>query len=90
MDSTLETPVNAQPDQSVPSQPVSVKDDKAEIKALLAEARNTKEMLQDFNTAIQNGTYQGHQMLAVAKGLSFLQAILNQNTAHIKNLQERL
>lgn len=62
----------------------------AELKALLAEARNTREVLMDFNTAIGNGTYQGHQMLAVAKGCAFLQAILGQNAAHIKSIQDKL
>ena len=84
----METLVNAQESQATPQEPLV--DDKVQVKALLAEARNTKEMLQDFQTAIHNGTYQGHQMLAVAKGVAFLGAILNQNKAHIDALQEKL
>lgn len=64
-------------------------DEKAQLTALLAEARNTKIVLEDFKAAVQNGSYQGHQMLGIAKGLAFLDAIINQNKAHIHNLQER-
>ena len=68
----------------------TVKDDRETIKALLAEARSTKTVLEDFETAVKNGSYQGHQMMALAKGLSFVAAILAQNKAHVINLQERL
>lgn len=71
-------------------QEAPVVDDKVQLKALLAEARQTKEMLEDFKAALYMGTFQGGKMLAVAKGVSFLEAILNQNLAHIKNLQTRL
>lgn len=64
--------------------------EKAQIKGLLAEARNTREMLLEFKAAVESGEYQGHKMLALAKGVSFLVAIINQNSAHIDNLQERL
>ena len=74
------------------SQPVSEapKEDKVQVKALLAEARNTRDMLVDFRAAIETGTYSGGKMLAVAKGLAFLEAILNQNQAHLHNLQDRI
>lgn len=67
-----------------------VVDETVQIKALLAEARNTREMLLEFKSAVESGEYQGHKMLALAKGLSFIVAIVNQNAAHIDNLQERL
>lgn len=79
-------------ENEVIDQPVvetSAVDEKAQLKALLAEARNTKIVLEDFRSAVNTGTYNGHQMLAIAKGLAFLDAILNQNKAHISNLQER-
>jgi len=88
MDSTLETPVNAQPEAPASSQAVS--EDKSQLKQLLAEARNTREMLLDFETAVKNASFQGHAMLPVAKGMAFLQAILAQNKGHIDNLQDRL
>ncbi len=92
MDSTLETPVNAQPEAPASSQTSSdtKKAEVAQIKGLLAEARNTKEMLEDFQSSVLTGSYTGGQMLKIAKGLAFLDAILGQNKAHIKNLQERL
>jgi len=67
-----------------------VSEDKAQIKALLAEARNTKVMLEAFGGAVASGTFHGSKMLDLAKGLAFLDAILNQNKAHIDNLQQRL
>lgn len=63
---------------------------KDQIKALLAEARNTREMLVGFASAVETGTYSGGKMIELAKGLSFLDAILRQNNAHIQNLQDRL
>lgn len=96
MDSTLETPVNAQPNSPEPSPSLSENSsdvnaaERQQLKGLLAEARQTREMLTDFEAAIKNGTFQGHQMLQIAKGLAFLIAILQQNKAHIKNLQERV
>lgn len=64
--------------------------DRETIKALLAEARNTKEVLEDFQIEIQNGTFKGHAMITLAKGLSFLGAVIAQNKAHVDNLQARL
>lgn len=64
-------------------------EEKAQAKALLAEARNTKQMLEAFSGAVQSGTFHGSKMLDLAKGLAFLEAIMNQNHAHIKNLQAR-
>ena len=59
-------------------------------KALLAEARATRDVLVDFRSAIESGNYNGHQMMKLAKGLAFLEAILAQNQAHIKRLSEVL
>ena len=64
--------------------------EKTEVKALLAEARATREMLVSFASAIESGTFVGVQMINVAKGCAFLDAILRQNNAHIHNLQQRL
>lgn len=66
------------------------KDNKADVKGLLAEARNTRDMLVGFRAAVESGTYHGSKMLDLAKGLAFMDAILNQNNTHIKNLQERM
>ncbi len=67
------------------------KAEKAQLKALLAEARNTRQLMVDFKAAIHNGgSFPGHTMLAIAKGLAFLDAILEQNRSHIKNLEERI
>lgn len=61
-----------------------------QTKAVLAEARATRDMLVGFRSAVESGTYHGAKMLELAKGLAFVDAILAQNNAHIKNLQERL
>ena len=69
----------------------AAKAEKAQLKALLAEARNTRTLMTEFKAAIHNGgSFPGHAMLAIAKGLAFLDAILEQNRSHIKNLEERL
>lgn len=77
------------PDLS-PQSSTSADDDKESVKALLAEARNTKMVLEDFKSAVDNGNFHGHQMLALAKGLAFITSVINQAKAHIENLQARL
>jgi len=47
-------------------------------------------VLEDFELAIKNGTFHGREMMAIAKGISFVEAILSQNKAHVDNLQQRL
>ena len=72
------------PALEVPSQEHlnNVKAEKAQLKALLAEARNTRQLMTDFKAAIHTaGSFPGHAMLPVAKGLAFLDAILEQNKA---------
>jgi hypothetical protein len=64
--------------------------EKAQIKQLLGEARGTRDVLVGFRAAVESGTFNGHKMMELAKGLAFLEAILNQNQAHVKNLQARL
>lgn len=59
-------------------------------KALLAEARATRDMIVGFRSAVESGRYDGAKMLDLAKGLAFIEAILKQNNAHIQSLQERL
>ena len=61
-----------------------------DVKALLAEARNTRDMLVGFRAAVESGSFNGNKMIELAKGLSFLEAILRQNNQHIHNLQERV
>jgi hypothetical protein len=63
--------------------------DKEALKKLLSEARSTREVLANFRSAIEAGTFPGGKMIDLAKGLSFLDAILMQNQAHIANLQGR-
>jgi len=81
---------NVQEVSTEPSIQTPLRDDKIQIQSLLAEARNTKEMLEHFRGAICGGTFDGGSMMAIAKGVAFLEAIMNQNKSHIKNLQERL
>ena len=78
--------------QETPTVPLedSKKQDKVQIESLLAEARNTKAMIEGFIGAVRGGTFDGGCMMDLAKGMAFLEAIKNQNTAHIKNLQERV
>lgn len=64
--------------------------DKVELKQVLAEARSNRDMLVDFREAVEDGTFHGSEMMAVAKGCAFLEAILKQNNAHIHSIQERL
>lgn len=66
------------------------KAERVQIQALLKEARSTRDVLVGFRSAVETGTYHGGKMLDIAKGLSFLEAILNQNQAHLHNLQARL
>jgi hypothetical protein len=83
--------VSSQPVSAVPaSLQADQQSDRELLKKLLAEARNTKAVLEDFKAAISNATYQGHQMMSVAKGMAFLDAIMGQNRQHLDNLQERL
>jgi hypothetical protein len=70
------------------SPPVSAAD-RETLKKLLSEARSTREVLANFRAAIEAGTFPGGKMMDLAKGLSFLDAILLQNQAHIANLQGR-
>lgn len=63
---------------------------KVELQSVLSEARATKLMLEEFDTAVKNGTYSGHQMIAIAKGLSFLHALISQSKGHIESLQTKL
>lgn len=86
---TLQTPEAEQTSSDVGLSP-TVSAEKAQVKGLLAEARATREMLEDFHSAVITGTFPGSVMLRLAKGLAFVEAIKNQNKAHIDSLQERL
>jgi len=84
-----QTMASTQPEaSSVPS--MAPLDEKAQLKQLLSEARNTKDVLDGFIGAIRGGRFDGGAMMSLAKGLAFLDAIRGQNIAHIKNLQERV
>lgn len=65
-------------------------DEKVQLQAMLSDARNTKLVLEEFDSAVKAGTYQGHHMIAIAKGLSFIAALLGQTKGHIATLQEKL
>jgi hypothetical protein len=83
--------VDSTPSLNTPDcSPQDLESERASIKKLLAEARQTYEMLTAFIVAVEKGTFIGYAMIDIAKGVSFLQAILNQNKNHISNLQERL
>lgn len=86
-----ETPVDVTDSQinSAVSSPAR-SEEKANIKALLSEARNTREMLMSFVSAVETGAFSGGQMMNVAKGMAFLDALLRQNNKHISDLQERV
>jgi hypothetical protein len=85
----MEDTLTPSPTTSAPTPDVPAVDEKAiSQKALLAEARATRDVLVDFRSAIESGSYNGHQMMKLAKGLAFLEAILAQNQAHIKRLSE--
>lgn len=77
--------VNGQPETSQPPSPA----ERETVKKLLSEARSTREVLTEFRSAIEVGSFPGSKMMALAKGIAFLEAILNQNMAHISNLQGR-
>jgi len=79
----LDIPVNSVPNQNETSE-------KQQAKAMLAEARNTRDMLVGFRSAVESGSYHGAKMMDLAKGMAFLEAILSQNNNHIKNLQVKL
>lgn len=82
------------PELTVPQEPspkaFDEKAEKAQLKSVLSEARNTRDVLVGFRSAIESGTFEGVRMMDLAKGLAFLDAILNQNQGHIKSLQERI
>jgi len=91
METQSSTPVLTEAEKvSSPVTSPDVKAEKAQLKAVLAEARNTREVLIDFKNAIERGQFDGISMMPLAKGQAFLDAILAQNQGHIKNLQERL
>ena|ERR1700690_425908 len=81
------TPTELKPEPAISPIP---SENKQELANILSEARNTKAVLDGFIGAIRGGRYDGSSMLDLAKGLAFLDAIRNQNIAHIKNLQERV
>jgi hypothetical protein len=63
---------------------------KVQLKQLLANARNTKELLENSTVAVQNGSFQGRDSVAIALLLQFLAQIKAQNLADIKRIQAEL
>ena len=63
---------------------------KEEIKALLAQARNVKSMLEDFKAGIEGCTFSGHVAVRIAIGLQWLESMLRQNKNDIERLQGEL
>lgn len=60
-----------------------------QVKRLIAEARATRELILAFQAAVQAGSYPGAKVVALAKGLAFLEAIAQQNQAHLATLQSK-
>lgn len=87
---SIPSTASSQPVLEDQNQTMAQPNEKAQIKGLLAEARNTRDMIVGFRSAVESGSYNGNKMLDLAKGLSFIEAILKQNNAHINDLQERL
>jgi hypothetical protein len=91
METSIQTPI-PETSQDTPVVPVvseaATSPEALSNKQLLAEARQTRDVLVGFRSAIEAGTYHGSKMFDIAKGLAFLEAIMNQNQAHIKRLQD--
>jgi hypothetical protein len=63
---------------------------KAELAGLLTQARNVKEMIENFKAACECSTVSGHVAVRMAIGLQWLDSMLRQNKADIQNLQDKL
>jgi hypothetical protein len=63
---------------------------KAELTGLLANARNVKEMLENFKAACEGATVSGHVAVRFAIGIQWLESMMRQNKADIQNLQNKL
>ena len=59
------------------------------LKKLLADTREQKAIVAAFKSAVESSTYHGSSVMAIAKGISFLEAVLMQTQAHIANLQAK-
>ncbi len=60
------------------------------LKALLSQARGTREMLQQFKAAIDDCTVHGSHVYALALGVQFLNTLLSQAKGDIEALQQRI
>ena len=65
-------------------------DNTAELKGMLAQARNVREMLENFKAACEGSTVSGHVAVRMAIGLQWLDSMLRQNKTDIQNLQTKL
>lgn len=63
---------------------------KSELTGLLAQARNVKEMLENFKAACEGSTVSGHVAVRMAIGLQWLDSMLRQNKSDIDALQDKL
>lgn len=79
---SVETP---QPSPAAPSIAPS-----PEYPALLAEAKQTRDVLVGFAHAIDRGTYEGEECVNIAKGQAFLEALIKQNEGHIVEIEKRI
>ena len=61
-----------------------------QTKQMLANARNTKKMLEDFLVAIQGSQVSGHVVYRLAIGIQFLETLLKQSKEDIERLQVAL
>ena len=65
-------------------------DNVAELKALLSQARGTKQMLEDFLAAIHGSQVSGHVVYRLAIGIQFIEHLIKQNKNDIERLQTEL
>lgn len=61
-----------------------------QLNGMLANARNTKDMLEGFIAAINGSQISGHVIYRMAIGIQFLETLLKQSKGDIERLQEAL
>ena len=62
----------------------------SEVKALLTQARQVKEMIENFKCACEGSMVSGHVAVRMAIGIQWLDSMLRQNKNDIQVLQEKL
>lgn len=81
--------VQEQP-QTSPAVSPTTSDNTQELKRLLSQARNVKEMLENFKSACEGATVSGHVAVRFAIGIQWIESMLRQNKQDIENLQAKL